>query len=162
VIPSHGLSFRRGKLLVILTNNLRTMHEWRAAILRQNYVVYDHRYPFRLAAEQILRQNKQYQQPSRFRHVPVDKFIDAIMQSTSRYFGADFDVDYFLDWVCNMSPEQHVDRNIAVFGIDDPHSDMLYRLRRMGAMVISPPNVGGDFIMHTVSDLNRFLIDLRL
>lgn len=135
--------------------------DWKQVFRRQNFLIYDHKYPFRMAAETVLRQNKHYQQPSRFRDCPTGDLTERLYNETVRLFGQQFDTNYFLDWMENLSSSDRK-QPIVVFGVDQTSSAQALRshLRRMGGMVVGPPLSDSDYIVHTTRDLEKFVKDL--
>lgn len=165
---SSPLSFARGRLLVLTFHDARTQHrqesEWKEVLRRQDYMLYDNLYPFRMAAQAVMRQNKQYRQPSRFRNMSKEPYTEFLYEQTSRYFGPNFETNYFVDWAENLPSRDR--QPIVVFGLrghsgrrTEGTETLLTQLRRMGAMVLSPPGAGGDYIMHSTRDLENFVKD---
>lgn len=134
--------------------------DWKQVFRRQNFLIYDHKYPFRIAAETVLRQNKHYQQSSRYRRIPTADYTDYLYRETVRFFGQPFETEYFLDWVENLSSSDRK-KAIVVFGVDCRSSQLLRsNLRRMGGMVVGPPLSDSDYVIHDTRDLEKFVKDL--
>lgn len=131
---------------------------WKDVFRRRNYTLYDCKYPFRIASETVLRNNKAYKQPSRFARVPHDPLAELLYNQTSAYFGVEFEYDYFMDWLNNLPPRERSARTVVFgVGLNPSAMNMVARLRRQGAMVVSTPNLAGDFAVRDVRDLERII-----
>lgn len=161
--PPPPLYFSHGRLVVVdlLDDAERREASWKDVFRQRDYLLYDNKYPFRMAAEMVLRQNKQYRQRSRFQTTPTRQYADFLYQQSSEFLGVNFETDYFVDWVDHLSVHER-QQSIVVFGLGHHPGarHMLRCLRKMGAVVVSPPEGQGDHRFSAVRDLEKFLKDL--
>jgi hypothetical protein len=140
------------KTVVILRTSVAIAEKrWRRTIMDSGYTVYDHTYPYRLAARIILREDRKGTRP-RQTPMPVENFAQFLCGQTSSFFGHKYIVDYFLDWFRKQRSNKVV---ICGLANDKASGFAINGLRDMGAVIVSEPGILGDFTVSNEKDISR-------
>ena len=136
--------FQYGSLVVLMIKPQLDDVDWRNVFQQTGYQIYDVRYPFRLAAKTVLRQNQHYKEKSAFSSVDSEDLALYLAQKTSEFMGENFISDYFRDWLANVkwTPKSKV----VVLGLSDGRGSQIaiQSIRELGGIVMSHPPFSGD------------------
>jgi len=127
---------------------------WRNVFRSHGYQVYDHVYPFRLAAKMVLRQDaRNRRQPSDFSQMDHETLALKLNAWTTHFMGVNFVFEYFIDWFKHLPVHQQGKVVICGLGQDPSSTAALRPLRSMGAVVVSRPPLPGDIHAHSTRSL---------
>jgi hypothetical protein len=144
-------------VLVLLTSDPSKEKKWRKVFMRENCKIYDHVYPFRLAARTVLRQDP----PARIqsRNPPIERYAQFLCNQTSEFFGGRYITDHFLEWY-HKQPSSN--SRVLICGLNSYNVQALNELSRMGAVIVSDVNAHtADYFLQVDSDVLRVLHQAR-
>lgn len=99
----------------------------RSRLIDQGFVVYDHLYPFRKAAQFIM--NAEHHSKSRSTPQEMERFSEYLSLATTHYQGNMFPYLHFMEWIRGQRKGQ----DVVVVSITDPETSE--SLERRGATV---------------------------
>lgn len=143
-----GKKLFNSTVIILKCHNTKSEVYWRKVFKRENYSIYDHNYPFRVAANNILGNRSQ-------RSDKAEEYALFLSSHTSRFLGADFASKHFLNWY-----EKQTAKKIVVCGLWDHgilgNSEIdIVRLEWMGAIIVAEEgekHSGCDFVVKQRSD----------
>lgn len=162
--PVNNNVFAYGSLIVLLVDEKVSPavfeKEWKSVFHRHRYQMYDYLYPFRIASRTILRQNPGYRQKTSYTDAQTEGLTLHLGRETAKFMNENFIYDYFHDWMTNLKPHQK--ERIVLFGLSTGRGSQIAidRIRQMGGIVISTPNMSGDVHVNVAKDVDDFLKSL--
>lgn len=105
----------------------------RATLLSENFMIYDHLYPFRKAAQFIL--NAEHHSKQSQTDETIERFALEVLETAHSFFQPKpFGFDHFMEW---FRGQRSIQRTILIIGLTDEESIDL--LSRRGALVLDGP-----------------------
>ena len=135
-------------VVILKVHNSLTEKKWRQTLLAEGFVVYDVKYPYRMAGRIILRQENQDKNSA-----PVEDFATFLAYQTSAYYGTSHIATYFLDWYKSQRRGTRSRVVVCGLGVDDMSTLAIEQLRSIGAVVVAEEGLQGDFHVEKERDL---------
>jgi hypothetical protein len=144
-----GKKLFNSTVIVLKCHNTKNEAYWRNVFKRENYSIYDHNYPFRVAANNILGNRSHISNKT-------EEYALFLSSHTNRFLGADFASKHFVNWY-----EKQTAKRIVVCGLWDhdmirkSEIDITY-LKCMGAIIVAEEGEefsGCNFVMKKRSDV---------